>query len=198
MVHTSQHMILAGLAGDSASKLWGVIEAVGGFIAILAITFLIVGRVTGRFQRPLTIFVFLAPVVLLLIIGLVAPAIRTFYLSLHGADIYGPDVHYVGMKNYSWALSDPTTRATLIRTLLWLVVVPIAATGFGLLVALLVDNMKHQSVPKAFIFMPTAISFVGASIISTSTTTAIRSNRRSACSARSSSSWGGSIHRTGY
>ncbi|MDP9116627.1 MAG: sugar ABC transporter permease [Actinomycetota bacterium] len=164
-MHTSQHILLAGLASDSASKLWGVIEAVGGFVAIVAVIFLIVGRVTGRLEKPLTIVVCLTPVVLLLIVGLVAPAIRTFYLSLHGADIFGPDVHYVGMTNYDWAFTDPSTRSTLIRTVLWLFVVPIAATGFGLLVALLVDNMKHQSIPKAFIFMPTAISFVGASII---------------------------------
>lgn len=158
-------MILASLASDSASKLWGVIEAVGGFIGIVALIFLIAGRVTGKLQKPLTIVICLAPVIILLIVGLVAPAIRTFYLSLHGADIYGPDVHYVGLKNYGWAFTNHDTRNTLIRTVLWLLVVPIAATGFGLLVALLVDNMKRASIPKAFIFMPTAISFVGASII---------------------------------
>ena len=158
-------MILAGLASDSATKLWGVIEAVGGFIAIVAVIFLVAGRASGRLQKPLTIIICLAPVILLLIVGLVAPAIRTFYLSVHGSDLAGPGVRYVGFKNYGWAFTDPSTRSTLIRTLLWLVVVPVAAVGFGLLVALLVDNMKHASVPKAFIFMPTAISFVGASII---------------------------------
>jgi alpha-glucoside transport system permease protein len=164
-VTSSQHVILASLASDSAAKLWGVIEAVGGFLAIVAVIFFIAGRATGRLQRPLTIVICLFPVLLLLIIGLVAPAIRTFYLSMHGADAYGPDVHYVGWQNYKWAFTDPTTQSTLVRTVLWLVIVPIAATGFGLLVALLVDNMKHQSIPKAFIFMPTAISFVGASVI---------------------------------
>ncbi|MCW2496206.1 sugar ABC transporter permease [Jatrophihabitans sp.] len=164
-MYDSHHLILAGLAGDSASKLWGVIEAVGGFIAILAIIFLVAGKVTGRLERPLTIVICLVPVVLLLIIGLVIPAIRTFYLSLHGADAYGPTVHSVGFQNYRWAFSDPSTRSTLIRTVLWLVIVPAVATGAGLLVALLVDNMKRASLAKAFIFLPTAVSFVGASII---------------------------------
>ncbi|MGK3853797.1 hypothetical protein, partial [Enterococcus faecium] len=79
---------LASLASDSAAKLWGVIEAVGGFLAIVAVIFFIAGRATGRLQRPLTIVICLFPVLLLLIIGLVAPAIRTFYLSMHGADAY--------------------------------------------------------------------------------------------------------------
>jgi alpha-glucoside transport system permease protein len=164
-VLSAHPLILAGLAGDSATKLWGVIEAVGGFLAIVALIFLVAGRATGRLQKPLAIVICLVPVVLLLIVGLVVPAIRTFYLSLHGSDAYGPNVHSVGFKNYWWAFTDPTTQSVLIRTLLWLVIVPAVATGFGLLVALLVDNMKHQSVPKAFIFLPTAISFVGASVI---------------------------------
>lgn len=166
MTAGSSH-VLAGLASDSAAKLWGVIEAVGGFLAIMAIIFFVAGRATGRLQRPLTVVICLGPAIVLLLIGLVAPAIRTMYLSLHGADAFGPDVHYVGMKNYSWAFTDPTTRATLIRTVLWLVIVPTAATGFGLLVALLVDRMRQglQSLAKSLIFMPTAISFVGASVI---------------------------------
>ncbi len=51
------------------------------------------------------------------------------------------------------------------RTLLWLIIVPAAAVVVGLLVALLVDRMRFSSLPKTLIFLPTAISFVGASVI---------------------------------
>jgi alpha-glucoside transport system permease protein len=49
--------------------------------------------------------------------------------------------------------------------LLWILVVPIVTTGIGLGLAVLLDRMKRESVPKSLIFMPMAISFVGASII---------------------------------
>lgn len=154
-------LILASTLSDSVSKLTGVIEAVGGFIAIVLIVFFVAGRARGRFQRPLTIFICLGPAVLLVLVGLVVPAFRTMFLSLRNSD----STQAVGLKNYLWVFSDPTNRSILLRTTEWLVLVPAFATTFGLLIALLVDRMKHQSIPKSLIFLPTAISFVGASII---------------------------------
>ncbi len=53
----------------------------------------------------------------------------------------------------------------LINTVLWIIVTPIASTLLGLTLALLLDRMRRESIPKSLIFMPMAISFVGASII---------------------------------
>ncbi len=153
--------MLASTASDSASKLFGVIEAVGGFVAIVLLVFFFAGRATGRLQRPLTVAVCLGPALVLLLIGLVIPAIRTMYLSLLGSN----SKKTVGLKNYYWVFTDPNNRSVLLRTGEWLIIAPLFATGFGLLVALLVDRMKRQSIPKSLIFLPTAISFVGASII---------------------------------
>jgi alpha-glucoside transport system permease protein len=89
------------------------------------------------------------------------PAIRTITLSMFNAD----SDKFVGAKNYGWALSDPDMRKVLINTILWLLVAPVLATALGLLLALLIDRMRHESVPKSLMFMPMAISFVGASII---------------------------------
>ncbi|SOD73301.1 carbohydrate ABC transporter membrane protein 1 (CUT1 family) [Jatrophihabitans sp. GAS493] len=161
----SQPVLEASLLTDSASKLFTVVLVVGGFIAVMLIIFFIAERAPGRFQRPLAIFICLAPAVILVLIGLVIPAIRTMFLSLHGPDPIGPGAAYVGLKNYKWAITDNATQDTLIRTVLWLIIVPLAATIFGLTVALLVDRMKYQAFPKAMIFMPTAISFVGAAVI---------------------------------
>jgi alpha-glucoside transport system permease protein len=159
----SSGVVTASTLSDSAGKLGSVLAVVAVFFAVLLIVFFAAGRATGRLQRPLSIFVFLAPAIILLLIGLVIPAIRTFYLSLHGADIVG--AKYVGFKNYTWAFTNPSEQQVLLNTLMWLIVAPVVSTALGLLIAVGVDRMKRQNLVKSLIFMPMAISFVGAGII---------------------------------
>jgi alpha-glucoside transport system permease protein len=139
--------------------------------------FFIADRVRGRFERPLAILICLLPAVLLATAGLVVPAIKTIQTSFTNAQASGQKltlvngklvpVHTenVGLDNYKVAFTDPDTRATLIRTLLWIIVVPLVSVGVGLLIALLTDRMKRPGLAKTLIFLPTAISFVGASLI---------------------------------
>ncbi len=158
--------ILASTLSDSASKLFGVVEAVGGFLAILILVFFVAGRVTGRLQRPLAIVICLGPALVLLAIGLIVPAINTIVTSLKNQQYLGEkDTKFIGLKNYKYAFTDPYTQGTLIRTLLWLIIVPFMAVFVGLLVALLIDRMKRTTLVKTLIFLPTAISFVGAALI---------------------------------
>ncbi|MEN3306728.1 MAG: alpha-glucoside transport system permease protein [Micromonosporaceae bacterium] len=154
-------LILASTASDAATKFVNMIATVAGFLAILLLIFFAAGRATGRASRPLTVLVFLGPALLLLLVGLVVPAIRTIYLSFRNDD----STRVVGSKNYTWAFTTDGIHTVLINTLEWIVVVPLLTTGLGLLVALLVDRMKRQAVYKSLIFAPMAISFVGASII---------------------------------
>jgi alpha-glucoside transport system permease protein len=158
-------MVLASTLTDSASKLWGVVEVVVGFVAIMLIIFLVAGRATGRLQKPLALIVCLVPAVVLALVGLIIPAFITFYTSMHNTQLIGTKGKYIGFKNYTHAFTDPTTQAILVRTLEWLIIVPAASTAVGLLVAILVDRIRLQSLAKSLIFMPTAISFVGASVI---------------------------------
>ncbi|MET7820104.1 alpha-glucoside transport system permease protein [Micromonospora jinlongensis] len=104
---------------------------------------------------------FLLPTLLLLTIGLVVPAIRTTMLSL----MDGSSTNWVGLRNYGWMFSDDSIVRVLINTLIWVLLVPLVATGFGLIYAVLVDKARFESVAKSLIFLPMAISFVGASII---------------------------------
>ncbi|MCG5468436.1 sugar ABC transporter permease [Micromonospora sp. LAH09] len=104
---------------------------------------------------------FLLPTLLLLTIGLVVPAIRTTLLSL----MDGSSTNWVGLRNYGWMFSDDSIVRVLINTLVWVLLVPLVATGFGLIYAVLVDKARFESVAKSLIFLPMAISFVGASII---------------------------------
>ncbi|MEU1586179.1 sugar ABC transporter permease [Micromonospora sp. NPDC005710] len=115
-----------------------------------------------RKQREgLFAFFFLLPTVLLLVIGLVVPAIRTTLLSL----MDGSSTNWVGLRNYGWMFSDDSIVRVLINTLVWVLLVPLVATGFGLIYAVLVDKARFEAVAKSLIFLPMAISFVGASII---------------------------------
>jgi alpha-glucoside transport system permease protein len=154
-------VILAGALGDTGSKLGQALEALAVFFAIGLLVFYAAGRATGRIHRPLAITVLLGPALILLTVGLVIPAVRTIYLSLRSAD----SSSFVGGRNFGWAFTNGSIQQDLLNTLLWILIAPVAATGLGLLIAVLVDRLKHQAVYKSLIFLPMAISFVGASII---------------------------------
>ncbi len=146
---------------NTASKLTLMVSVVLVFFAVLLLILYLAGRSRGKIQTPLARLIFLGPAVLLLVIGLVVPAFQTFLLSFKDAN----GRKDVGLNNYSWIFTTEDNRQFLINTVLWIVVTPIASTILGLTLALLLDRMKRESVPKALIFMPMAISFVGASII---------------------------------
>jgi alpha-glucoside transport system permease protein len=136
------------------------------FLAVLGIIFWVAGRVTGRFQRPIAIIICLGPALFLLLLGLIIPAITTVNNSFKNQQFLGQlGTKYVGFKNYKYAFTDSETLQTILRTFLWLIIVPAVTVAIGLAVALLLDRMRRNAVPKTLIFLPTAISFVGASVI---------------------------------
>lgn len=104
---------------------------------------------------------FLLPVLLLVLIGLVIPAIRTSLLSLMSRD----SSEFVGLRNYRWMFTNDDILGVLTNTATWVVLVPLLATTVGLLYAVMVDRARFEAVAKSLIFLPMAISFVGASII---------------------------------
>ncbi|MDC3131924.1 sugar ABC transporter permease, partial [Pelagibacteraceae bacterium] len=66
---------------------------------------------------------------------------------------------------YKWALNDPEFKRSILNNLGWLLIVPTLSTFFGLLIANLADRIWWGSIAKSIIFMPMAISFVGAGVI---------------------------------
>lgn len=58
-----------------------------------------------------------------------------------------------------------TLRGVIWNNLWWVVVVAGLATAFGLGLAVLADRSKNESIAKTLIFMPMAISLVGAAVI---------------------------------
>ncbi len=106
------------------------------------------------------LFVFPAMFALLLYLGY--PVFETLRLSLTDRD---QDGAFVGLDNYSQMMSEPKFWEAIRNNMLWLIVVPAASTAFGLLVAQLTDRISWGNIAKSLIFMPMAISFVGASVI---------------------------------
>jgi alpha-glucoside transport system permease protein len=154
-------VLAASTWSDAAIKLGNSFGAVAVFLAIVLGVFFAAGRATGRFYRPLSIAIFVGPAVVLLLIGLVIPAIRTFYLSLLSDD----SSRFLGLKNFQWAFTTSAIQQVLINTLLWIIIAPVVTTLLGLSLALLVDKLRGQAIYKSLIFMPMAVSFVGASFI---------------------------------
>ncbi len=144
---------------DGLPKLGSAAAAIAFFLAFLLVLFLIGGRIRGKLQGPVAIAVFLGPAAILVTMGLIVPAGRTIY----GSFLDAGQEEFVAFDNYAWIFE--TQWGTLTNTILWIIIAPLASTGLGLTLALLLDRMKRESVAKSLIFMPMAISFVGASII---------------------------------
>jgi alpha-glucoside transport system permease protein len=153
--------LIASFVSDSASKFGTMIVGLAAFFAVLLLVFFLAGRARGKYQTPLAVVIFLGPAIALLLVGLIMPTLRTITLSMFNDD----GTKFVGAKNYVWIFTTPDTRTILFTTVLWLIFAPILSTGLGLMLAVLIDKMRRESIAKSFLFMPMAISFVGASII---------------------------------
>lgn len=106
-------------------------------------------------------WLFIAPALLLLGTYLVYPLFETFRLSFYDAT----GEQFVGLANFRWVFVDQNFLLTIRNNFMWLLVVPAAATAFGLVVAVLADRVWWGCFAKSMVFMPMAISFVGASVI---------------------------------
>jgi alpha-glucoside transport system permease protein len=102
---------------------------------------------------------FLAPAMLFVAIGLVYPAIRTSILAFQ--DSSGTWT----MENFMWAFTQPAGIRSIINTIIWVLLVPTIATGIGLAYAVFIDKSRGEKYYKVVLFMPIAISFVGAGVI---------------------------------
>jgi alpha-glucoside transport system permease protein len=107
-------------------------------------------------------WLFLFPALFALTLYLAYPVFETLRLSLTDRDQGGA---FIGLDNYRQMMNEAKFWEAVRNNMLWLIVVPAAATAFGLLVAQLTDRIKWGNLAKSLIFMPMAISFVGASVI---------------------------------
>lgn len=145
-------LVLVGVA-----MLWGV----GGVALLYTVSNWIVEQFPGEWTRRLQPFVFVGPALAILAWFLAIPTLRTLYDSFMDANSF----NFVGLANYIYAFTDRVMLEAFRNNLLWLVFGTSFSVGIGLLIAILADRSRFESVYKAIIFMPMAISFIGAGVI---------------------------------
>ena len=145
---------------EVADKLVTMVGALVAFAAVIGLILLVVHLLERRGVRQVAWW-FVGPTIVLIAVGLVYPALRTLWRSFYNA----AGTSFIGLGNYTDIFTSGDQIVVLRNTVLWVLVTPFVATAVGLIYAILVDGARGEAAAKALIFLPMAISFVGASII---------------------------------
>lgn len=138
-----------------------LVGVVGIFTLYWGMDFM-VNHLPARFRESIRPWVFVGPALVILAIFLAYPAINTIYLSFLDARSEG----FVGLQNYGFVFTDDGMLRSIRNTFAWILVVPAISVAVGLGFAVLVDKLRRgEAVAKSIIFLPMAISFVGASVV---------------------------------
>jgi alpha-glucoside transport system permease protein len=166
-------------AHKAGGKLGFALIMVVAFLAVIGLLLLLIDRAPKRGREKIQGFLFLLPALILLAVGLIVPIIKTAVQSLTSAEVSKrlcvPRPGHVcltdrggawnNFAHFRWAFTDSDALAALGNTLKWVLIAPIAATLIGLAYAYAIDKVRGEGVAKALVFLPTAISFVGAAVI---------------------------------
>lgn len=115
----------------------------------------------GKSAEKLFAWLWIGPALVFVVVFLVYPVITTIIGSFQNFDSSA----FVGLQNYIQIFTDRNMLIVLRNNLIWLVLGTALTVGLGLIIAVLVDRVRIESVAKAAIFIPMAISFVGAGVI---------------------------------
>ncbi len=164
---------------DSHAARWviaavAVVWGVGGVAMLYYIFNGIVERMPAVWTQRLQPFVFVGPALAIMLWYLTIPVGRTFWLSLFGRD--GPprgvgiigslqSDAFVGFDNYVSLFTERLLQEAMRNNLMWIIFGSTLSVMLGLLVAVLADRSVFEKVSKSLVFLPMAISFVGASVI---------------------------------
>jgi alpha-glucoside transport system permease protein len=138
-----------------------IVVGVGGVFFLFWAMNRTVDALPARFREGVRPYVFVGPALVILAVFLVYPVINTIILSF--GDRRGDE--FVGLDNYEFVFTDDSMLRSIRNTAGWIIVVPLVATAIGLAFATLADRLRRaEPVAKSLIFMPMAISFVGATV----------------------------------
>jgi alpha-glucoside transport system permease protein len=150
---------------DDANRL--TVVGVAILIGVVGVVFLfwamdqLVDILPDRAREGVRPYVFVGPAIVLLSVFLIYPVINTILISFR--DSRGQD--FVGLDNYEFVFTDESMLRSLRNTAGWIVLVPLVAVSVGLAFATLADRLRRgEAVAKSLIFLPMAISFVGAAV----------------------------------
>ena len=136
---------------------WGV----GGVAALYMVSNWLIEKLDDVWRSRLLPFVFVGPAVAILMWYLALPTVRTFWISLFDAN----NVGFVGLSNYVAVFTDRNMFTAFRNNLMWIVFGSSLNVIFGLLIAVLADRSRFEGLAKSLIFVPYAISMVGAGVI---------------------------------
>ena len=146
-----------------ANALLAIIGGIGGAMLLYWLLNKLAESLPGRWEDRVKPWMFAGPAILAIGAYLIYPAVVTLVYSFQNED----NTAWVGVKNYTSLLTDPSFLQVLFNNLLWIIVVPAATVVLGLGVAVLADRLRPQGekLSKTFIFLPMAISMVAAATI---------------------------------
>jgi alpha-glucoside transport system permease protein len=140
-----------------------IAAGVGGAMLVFYFLNMAVEGLPQRIEGRLKPYVFILPAVLFISLFLIYPTVQTFVYSFANDD----STAWVGFQNYRDVFGDPEFRELIVNNLLWILIVPAVTVALGLMVAVLADKLSEgwEKTSKSIIFLPMAISFVGAATI---------------------------------
>ena len=136
---------------------WGV----GGVALLYYVANWLVERMGDRWRALIQPYVFVGPAVAILVWYLALPTVRTFYLSLFDRN----GEAFVGLKNYLAVFTNQDMFTAFRNNLMWIVIGASFCVVLGLVIATLADRSRFETFAKSLIFLPMAISMVGAGVI---------------------------------
>ena len=124
-------------------------------------------------QGKWTPWLYLLPALFIMALFIVYPTLNTLVLSFMdrtgtqsaAADCNAGQSCWGVLENYRYALTNPEMTQALTNNALWLVLMVPGTVAAGLLFAVLAERVRYEKLAKSIIFMPMAISFVGAGVI---------------------------------
>lgn len=124
-------------------------------------------------QGRLTPWLYLSAALVIMGVFIAYPTVNTIVLSLKnktgamwaGADCTPGQPCWGVFENYRYALTAPDMLQALRNNALWILLTVPGTVAAGLLFAVLTDRVRYERIAKTIVFLPMAISFVGASII---------------------------------
>ena len=140
--------------------------AIGMFVAVMAIILFLVDS-KKRVPNWTVAIAFVGPAIAALLLGLLWPMISNLIQSFYGgAPWYDRErSEFLGFDNYTTIFTTESFQIVLRNTLIWVALVPLISVALGLIYAVLIDRTRGEALSKGLIFLPMAISLVGASII---------------------------------
>jgi alpha-glucoside transport system permease protein len=128
--------------GGLISTVLTIVIGLAAFAAVLVLAYGLVSKLPRRLRNPGFVWVFLGPAIVFVVIGLLIPAIRTTYMSLHSDAAVHPG--FVGLKWYKDIFSERDNRLTVLNNITWVVVGTLGTTLFALTVARFADASRAR------------------------------------------------------